>query len=87
MGIAERKTREKEERRKLILDVAKELILARGIPAISMQDIADAAELSKATLYLYFQSKEAILTEILESSASAFIAFAPACCKRVQIIC
>ena len=43
-----------------------------------MQDIADAAELSKATLYLYFQSKEAILTEILGTSANAFIAYTEA---------
>ncbi len=75
MGIAERKTREKEERRKLILEVAKRLILDRGVIAVSMQDIADAAELSKATLYLYFPSKEDILSEILEGSADAFVAY------------
>ncbi len=75
MGIAERKSREKEERRALILERAKELILERGIPALSMQDIADAAELSKATLYLYFQSKEAILAEILSDAADAFVSF------------
>jgi len=75
MGIAERKKREKEERRKRILDVAKELILDHGVTAISMQDIADAAEFSKATLYLYFQSKEAILADILGTSADAFIAY------------
>jgi AcrR family transcriptional regulator len=78
MGIAERKTREKEERRNLILSVAKDLIIDRGVPAISMQDIADSAELSKATLYLYFQSKEAILNEVLDASADAFIAYTEA---------
>jgi AcrR family transcriptional regulator len=75
MGITERKTREKEERRVLILEKAKDLILEKGIPALSMQDIADAAELSKATLYLYFHNKEAILTEILSDSADAFVSF------------
>ncbi len=73
MGIQERKTREKENRKSLILAKAKELILEHGIDALSMQDIADAAELSKATLYLYFQSKEAILGEILKESATAFV--------------
>ncbi len=72
MGIQERKNREKEERRALILAKAKELILEHGIDALSMQEIADAAELSKATLYLYFQSKEDILAHILEESARAF---------------
>jgi AcrR family transcriptional regulator len=75
MGILERKTREKEERKKLILERAKELILERGISALSMQDIADATELSKATLYLYFQNKEAILAEILSDSADAFVTY------------
>lgn len=72
MGIVERKQREKQERKALILNKAKELILERGIPALNMQDIADAVELSKATLYLYFQSKEAILNEILEDAADKF---------------
>ncbi len=78
MGIAERKTREKEERRSLILARAKELILERGVPALAMQDIADAAELSKATLYLYFESKEAILAEILAEAGDAFVAYVEA---------
>jgi AcrR family transcriptional regulator len=73
MGINERKTREKEVRHGLILDKAKELILDRGVGALSMQDIADAAELSKATLYLYFDSKEALLGEILDEAAELFI--------------
>lgn len=78
MGILERKTREKEERRDLILAKAKALILEHGIDALSMQDIADAAELSKATLYLYFQSKEAILEAILAEAANAFVEYVEA---------
>lgn len=76
MGIEERKNREKEERRELILNKAKGLILERGVMAITMQDIAEASELSKATLYLYFQSKEAILTEILDEAYSTFAEYA-----------
>jgi len=76
MGIEERKLREKEERRALILGKAKELILERGVDSLTMQDIAASCELSKATLYLYFQNKDAILTEILEEAASSFVDFA-----------
>ena len=76
MGIEERKNREREERRSLILGKAKELVLERGVVALTMQEIAQAAELSKATLYLYFQSKEAILLDIMEEAASAFVEFA-----------
>lgn len=75
MGIAERKSREKEERKALILRVAKELILEHGIDGLNMQEVADRAELSKATLYLYFENKEAILNEILEDAASTFTDF------------
>jgi len=75
MGITERKSREKEERRQLILERTRALVLERGVPALSMQDIADAAELSKATLYLYFESKEALLAEILNESSDAFVAY------------
>ncbi len=72
MGIEERKTKEKENRRALILRKAKSLILERGVGSFSMQDIAQASELSKATLYLYFESKEAILVEILQEAISDF---------------
>lgn len=75
MGIVERKLREKEERRILILQKAKELVLEQGVTFLSMQEIADGVELSKATLYLYFQNKEAILTAILEEAAQTFEAF------------
>jgi|GEM_PF-333248 len=76
MGIEERKSREKIERRSLILSKAKELVLERGVTSLTMHDIAQAAELSKATLYLYFQSKEAILIDIMDEAATAFVKFA-----------
>ena len=72
MGIEERKTRERENRHDLILRKAKSLILDRGVGSFSMQDIAQASELSKATLYLYFENKEAILVEILQEALSDF---------------
>ena len=72
MGTDERRQREKEERRSLIREKAKALILERGAAAVSMQDLADACELSKATLYLYFESKEALLSDILDGAARDF---------------
>ncbi len=73
MGIAERKEREREGRRELIREKAKELVLEKGVAAHSMQELADAAELSKATLYLYFASKEALLSEILKEAADSLM--------------
>jgi len=75
MGIAERKSREREERHKLILEKAKELILEKGVDALNMQEIAEACELSKATLYLYFENKESLLAEILDEAADSFCSF------------
>lgn len=78
MGITERKEREKDERRKLILDYTKQLIIERGVEAVSMQDIAKKTELSKATLYLYFESKEAILEHIFNEAGAYFVDYVEA---------
>ena len=78
MGINERREREKTERRKTILNCARELVLSQGVENVSMEDIASKAELSKATVYLYFSSKEELLNEICEESAKLF-------CERLKI--
>jgi len=85
MGITERKEREKTERRRAILNSARELILSQGADRVSMEDIARKAELSKATLYLYFSGKELIFNEICEESARVFLdRFAPILEKDVS---
>ena len=58
MGITERKEREKEQRRNDILDAAEKVFFSRGVDNATMDEVAEAAELSKGTLYLYFKSKE-----------------------------
>ena len=73
MGITERREREKTERRKAILNSTRELILSQGVERVSMEDIARKAELSKATLYLYFTGKEVIFNEICEEAARDFL--------------
>ena len=73
MGITERKEREKAQRRSAILKCARELILLQGIQQVSMEDIAQKAEISKATVYLYFSSKEVLFNEICEESARIFL--------------
>jgi len=58
LGIAERKEREKQQRRNDIIDAAERLFFSRGYGSTTMDQVADEAELSKGTLYLYFKSKE-----------------------------
>ena len=65
MGIAERREREKEQRRNDIIDAAEKVFFARGWQTATMDDVAGAAELSKATLYLYFKNKEELYAAIL----------------------
>ena len=75
MGIIERREREKIERRNVILGCARDLILVNGVQRVSMEDIARKAEISKATVYLYFSSKEILLNEICEEAARGFLEY------------
>ena len=57
MGIAERKEREKRRRKNEIVNAAERVFFRKGFDLATMEDIAEDAELSKATLYLYFHKK------------------------------
>lgn len=61
MGIVERKEREREEMRKLILQAAQKLFLANGYEKVSLRNIADEIEYSPATIYLYYKDKNELL--------------------------
>jgi AcrR family transcriptional regulator len=65
MGIPERKEREKEQRREEILEAARHVFFMKGLAAATMDDIADKAELSKGTLYLYYKSKEDLYITVM----------------------
>ncbi|MGD8780074.1 MAG: TetR/AcrR family transcriptional regulator [Ignavibacteria bacterium] len=65
MGVAERKEREKERRRLDIIDAAEEVFFSKGFEKSTMDDVAEQAELSKGTLYLYFESKDELFLEII----------------------
>jgi len=58
MGIQERKEREKIQRRNDILDAAERLFFKHGFDQVSIDQIAEEAELAKGTIYLYFKSRE-----------------------------
>ncbi len=64
MGILERKQREKEQRRKEIMDAARIVFSAKGFNRATMEEIATEAELSPGTLYLYFKNKEELHTSL-----------------------
>lgn len=64
MGIQERKEREKERRRQQILVAAKRVFLEKGFSRTTIEDIANEAELSAGTLYLYFKNKEELFASL-----------------------
>ncbi len=66
MGTTERKEREREHRRRVILRAARKIFFNKGLQAASMDEVAELAELSKGTLYLYFKSKEDLYVSLLE---------------------
>jgi AcrR family transcriptional regulator len=66
VSIKELKEREKEQRREYIVDAAEKLFLAKGYENVSMNDIADAVGMNKATLYLYFKSKESLFFSVVQ---------------------
>jgi TetR/AcrR family transcriptional regulator len=65
MGISDRRQREKERRKTEITDAAERLFFLRGYEDVSMDDIAREVELNKATIYLYFENKEALFATIV----------------------
>jgi len=72
MSIAERKQRERETRRSLILSTAKRLFFSEGFQSVTVEAIAREAELAKGTIYRHFQSKEEIYTQILLEEINSF---------------
>ena len=57
--------RRKEARPEEILDAALELFSEKGFSATRMIDIAKKAGISKGTLYLYFENKEAVFRAVV----------------------
>lgn len=61
----ERRAREKARRRQEILQAAKEVFFEQGFHQATVDDVAAHAQVSKGTIYLYFESKESILAHLL----------------------
>lgn len=64
MTIADRKAREKENLKSLILQGAKKLFLEKGIEQTTIRNIADEIDYSVGTVYVYFKDKNAILHDL-----------------------
>jgi AcrR family transcriptional regulator len=61
-----RAERKRHERRDAILRAAEKVFSTRGYPDASIADVIDAAQISRGTFYLYFDSKDALFLELIE---------------------
>lgn len=66
MGIKERKARDRKMRRNQIQQAALELFKIKGFAGVKMIDISEHSELSIATLYLYYKSKDDLYASLIE---------------------
>src|SRR5271157_5584065 len=64
--IAVRREEEKERRRAEILDAAEALYAKKGWDALTVDQVARSARLSRALVYVYFRDKEDLLFAIGE---------------------
>lgn len=62
-----------EERKQYLAEVATKIFVEKGYKSASLQDIANEAVISKATIYHYFKTKEEILYYILKTETDTFI--------------
>lgn len=72
MGLLERRGKEKDSRKKLILKSARTLFFRKGFNTVTVDEIAKTSELGKGSIYLYFRSKEEIYAQILLNDIDTF---------------
>ena len=72
--MARPKSQQHDLKRDEILDIAAQCFASQSYPAASMNDIATAGGTSKARLYHYYESKEAILFDLLDRYTQRLLA-------------
>jgi AcrR family transcriptional regulator len=70
--VTKRGPEEAKQRHRAILETAARLICEKGYDGTSIQEIAQACELTKAGLYHYIQSKESLLGAIMDYGMDLF---------------
>jgi len=65
MSVSKRQLEEREMRKERILTGALEVFKTKGLEGATMDEIAIESGFGKATLYYYFNSKEAVFSSIL----------------------
>ncbi len=72
--VRRRRTRIQTEKRELILDAALDVFSQHGFRGATIDQIAEAAGMSKPNLLYYFRSKEAMFTTLIERLLQTWLA-------------
>ena len=75
-SAASLRRRRKDERPSELVAAALDLFVERGFAATRLDDVAARAGVSKGTLYLYFESKEALFKAVIEEAIVPLLASA-----------
>lgn len=62
--------RRKEARQSELIRAAHDTFVERGFAAARLEDVAEKAGVTKATIYLYFKSKEALFRAVVEAGVA-----------------
>lgn len=82
--MGRRKKEPRSVHRENIASVTSKLFAEKGISSTSMDDIAKAAGYSKATLYVYFENKEEIVSILVLNSMKKLCSYISSALQRQQ---
>ena len=69
-----------EYRKQSICDAAMRVVARKGLKSVTVQEIADEAGVAKGTVYIYFQSREEILSRTMDAATEELLhKLTPAC--------
>lgn len=74
MGTADRIERERQAKRTLILEAARELFVERGYEAVTLREIAQRIEHSTTAVYVHFKDKRDLMEQMVREDFAKFSA-------------
>ena len=73
-----------EFRKQTICDAALRAVARKGMTNVTVQDIADEAGVAKGTVYIYFHSREEILTCTMDAATEQLLSKLSLACKSCR---
>lgn len=72
-----RRERKKEETRKKLIEAAADLFRRQGFANTAVDQITEAIDVGKGTFYNYFDSKEAVVSALIDEESQAYMQMLP----------